>query len=86
MEKFMAERLRIDMSLLPSQHTPKFIFNQFLRFFQINNAMPVFTELNQQFYQQLHQQLLNRITEKEQILHNRMKDPVTNPAILEKKP
>ncbi|CAF1320029.1 unnamed protein product [Adineta steineri] len=56
------------------------------RMIQINNAMPVFTELNQQVYQRLHQQLRNRITEKEQILHNRMKDPVTNPAILENKP
>ncbi|CAF1203313.1 unnamed protein product [Adineta steineri] len=48
--------------------------------------MPVFIELNQQVYQRLHQQLLNRITDEEQILHNGMKDPVTNPAILEKKP
>jgi hypothetical protein len=84
-EDFNLERLRIDMSLLLSQYPPKFITNQFLRFFQVNKAMPVMTELNQNVYQQLHKELINRITAKEKQLNDQMKDPVKYPIALEPK-
>jgi hypothetical protein len=48
--------------------------------------MPVFKELNQTVYQRLHQQLIQRITEKEKKLNDSMKDPVKYPSILQKKP
>ncbi|CAF4117108.1 unnamed protein product [Adineta steineri] len=83
---FNLEHLRIEMSLLLGQYPLKMITNEFLRFFQMNKAMPVFQQLNQQAYQELHQQLLNRTTQKETKSNDRMKDPVKYPAILHKKP
>ncbi|CAF1349824.1 unnamed protein product [Adineta steineri] len=83
---FNLERLRIEMSLLLGQYPLKMITNEFLRFFQMNKAMPIFQQLNQQAYQELHQQLLNRTTQKETKSNDRMKDPVKYSAILHKKP
>ena len=83
---FNLERIRIDVSLLLSQYPRKFISDQFLRFFQVNTAMSVFTELNQNAYQQLHQKLIKQITLKEQQLNQKMKHPVKYPPVFEKKP
>ncbi len=85
-DDFNLGRLRIEIALLLGHYPPKFISNQFLRFFQVNNAMPVLKELNQTVYQRLHQQLIHRITEKEKKLNDSMKDPVRYSSILQKKP
>jgi hypothetical protein len=47
--------------------------------------MPVMTELNQHVYQQLHKQLIDGITVKEQKINDQMKDPVKYPIALDKK-
>jgi hypothetical protein len=83
-DDFNFERLRIQTSLLLGQYSSKLISNQFLRFFQVNNAMPVFEDLNEQVYRRLHQKLLDRTTQRENKLKELMKDPVKHPAILEK--
>jgi hypothetical protein len=85
-DDFNLELLRIEIALLLGHYPPKFISNQFLRFFQVNNAMSVLKELNKTVYQRLHQQLIHRITEKEKKLNDSMKDPVRYPSILQKKP
>ncbi len=81
---FNLERLRIKMVLLLGQYPPKVISNRFLRFFQVNNAMSVLTELNEHVCQRLHQQLINRITQREQKLKQLTKDLVKYPTILQK--
>jgi hypothetical protein len=83
---FNLERLRIDVSLLLCQYPPKFITNQFLRFFQVNNAELVLKKLDEHAYQRLHQQLINKTTQKEKKLNDSMKDPVRYPVVLQKKP
>jgi len=57
------------------QYPPMFIFNQFLRFFQVNNVMSVLKELDGLVYQRLHQQVINRTTQHEKKLKELMKDP-----------
>jgi hypothetical protein len=47
--------------------------------------MPVFKELNKNVYQRLHIHLIHRITEKEKISNDSMKDPVRYSRILQKK-
>jgi len=82
---FNFERLRINISLLLAQYPIRFISNQFLRFFQVNNAMPVLKSLDECVYQRLHQQSINRTVQKEQKLIGSMKDPVRYPAVLQQK-
>ena len=82
---FNLESLRLQMSLLLGGYPPKFISNQFLRFFQVNNAMPVFEQLHEQVYQRLHQQLIHQMTLRQNKLEGSMKDPVRYPPILQKK-
>ena len=82
---FNTERLRIELSLLLGEYSPKFITEQFLRFFQVYKAMPVLRSLNPTVYQQLHQQLIHRMTEKEKKLNESMPDPVKYPKILQPK-
>jgi hypothetical protein len=83
---FNIEHLRIELSLLLGQYPPIIISNQFLRFCQLNNAMPVLEQLNEEVYKRLHQQLINRTTQRENKLKELMKDPVKYPAILQQKP
>jgi hypothetical protein len=47
--------------------------------------MSVFQEVNEYVYRRLHQQLINRTTQREQKLKELMKDSVKYPAILQKK-
>lgn len=47
--------------------------------------MPVWRELNEQVYTQLHQNLLNQPTRREKQLQTMMQDPVRAPAILQPK-
>jgi len=51
----------------------------------MNNAIPVFEQLNENVYQRLHQRLTTRITEQEKKLNDTMADPVRYPAALQKK-
>ena len=83
---FNLESLRLQMSLLLGGYPPKFISNQFLRFFQVNNAMPVLQQLDEQVYQRLHHRLIHQMTLRENKLKGSMKDPVLYPPILQKKP
>ncbi|CAF1466071.1 unnamed protein product [Didymodactylos carnosus] len=82
---FNLERTRIDVSLLLGQYPPKIISKQFLRFFQVNNAMSVLAELNADTYQRLHQKLINQIALNEKQLNDKAKNPVKYPPVLEKK-
>jgi hypothetical protein len=52
---FNSECIRIDISLLLNNYPLHFITQQFNRFFHLNNAMPVWSELNEQVYSYLHQ-------------------------------
>ncbi len=51
----------------------------------LNNAMPVWREFNQQVYAQLHQNLLHQPTRREKQLQIMMQDPVRAPAVLQPK-
>ena len=84
-EDFNNERIRIDMSLLLNNYPPNFIQKQFNRFFQINNAMLVLTQLNQKVYDQLHKTLLYQPTRREKQLANMVQDPIRNPVVLQPK-
>jgi hypothetical protein len=55
---FDKERLNIEMILIVNGYPPEFLRRHFNRFFQLNQAVQVLTELNVQQYQQLHQKLL----------------------------
>lgn len=83
--EFDSERVRIGMSLLLNNYPPNFISKQFSRFFQLNNAMSLVTELNEQVCRRLHQTLLYQPTRREQQLSNMMTDPVKTPFVLQPK-
>ena len=57
-QTFDQERLRIEITLLLNGYPPSFISKQFHRFFRNNNAMLVYTDLNDEDYQSLHRTLL----------------------------
>ncbi|CAF4956364.1 unnamed protein product, partial [Rotaria socialis] len=48
---FHSERLRIEVTLLLNNYPPKFITNQFLRFFQVNRADVLIKRSDEQSYQ-----------------------------------
>ncbi|CAF3479434.1 unnamed protein product [Rotaria socialis] len=62
---FHSERLRIEVSLLLNNYPPKFITNQFLRFFQVNRVDLLIKRSDERSYQKLHQKLLNQPTIRE---------------------
>jgi hypothetical protein len=64
-DDFNSEFIRTDMSLLLNDYPPNFITKHFNRFFQLNNAMPVLEQLDEQVYQQLHKKLLYQPTRHE---------------------
>ena len=68
---FDEERLNMEMVLLLNGYPPKFISHHIKSFFIEFNAMSVWTDLNTQAYQILHQQLLHKPTRREQQLQNR---------------
>ncbi|CAF4765731.1 unnamed protein product, partial [Rotaria sp. Silwood2] len=82
---FNLECIRIDMSLLLNHYPPNFITKQFNRFFRLNNAIPVLTELNEDVYHHLHQTLLHQPTRREKKLINMMQDPIETPLVLQPK-
>ncbi|CAF1067029.1 unnamed protein product [Rotaria sordida] len=75
-QDFNTECIRIDMFLLVNNYPPNFIKKQIYRFFQLNNAMPIVNELNDQVYHRLHQQLLSQPTQREKQLHLMTQDPI----------
>ncbi|CAF1281973.1 unnamed protein product [Rotaria sp. Silwood1] len=82
---FNSERIRLDMSLLLNSYPPNFITKQFHRFFLLNNAMSVLTELNEDAYHHLHQTLLQQPTRGEKNHFNMMHDPIAKPVVLQPK-
>ena len=84
-DDFNLERIRIDISLLLNGYPPNFISQQFNRFFQLNHAMLVFDQLNEQVYYYLHQTLSQQPTRREKRLVNMMQDPVQTPLVLQTK-
>jgi hypothetical protein len=62
---FDKERLNIEMILLVNGYPPQFLQHHFNRSFQLNQAVQVSTELDEQQYQQLHQKLLCLPTRRE---------------------
>ncbi|CAF1141685.1 unnamed protein product [Didymodactylos carnosus] len=82
---FNLECIRIDISLLLNRYPPQFITQQFDRFFNLNHAMPVLSELHEKIYSRLHQKLLYQPTRREKQLQTMMKDPVRTPAVLQPK-
>ena len=82
---FNTECIRIDMSLLLNHYPPNFIKKQFHRFFHLNNALPVFNELNEEVYHRLHNQSLYQPTRREKQLGSIIQDPVRNPMVLQPK-
>ncbi|CAF1498796.1 unnamed protein product, partial [Rotaria sordida] len=79
-QDFNTECIRIDMSLLLNNYPPNFIKKQIYRFFQLNNAMPIVNELNDQVYHRLRQQLLYQPTQREKQLHLMIQDPIRSPT------
>ncbi|CAF4627607.1 unnamed protein product, partial [Rotaria sp. Silwood2] len=65
-EDFDMERLSIEMILLVNGYPPKFLHEHIKNFFVKYNAMNVWTDLNSQSYQQLHDELLYKPTRREQ--------------------
>ena len=84
-DDFNQERHRLDVSLLLSDYPPKVITNEFLRFFQVNNAVPVLKNSDPQAYQQLHHRLLNRTTNKSKQPEPSINDLVEHPPVLQKR-
>ncbi len=82
---FNSECTRIDVSLLLNSYPPKFITRQFNRFFNLNDAIPVRTELNPKVYSHLHQSLLYKPTRREKQLQTMMQDPIRTPTVLQPK-
>ena len=70
MQDFVAERLNLEMILLLNGYPSKFISHHIKTFFTKFNAMSVWTELDTDAYQILHQQLLHKPTRREQEVQN----------------
>jgi hypothetical protein len=62
---FDKERLDIEMILLLNGYPPQFLKRHFNRFFRLNQAMQVSTELDVKQYEKLHQKLLYLPTRRE---------------------
>jgi hypothetical protein len=65
---FDLERVRIDMALLLNEYPPGFISKHINRFFRLNDAIPVLTNLDANVYHKLHQKLLHHPTRREKQL------------------
>jgi hypothetical protein len=64
-EDFHMERLSTEMILLVNGYPPNFIKYHIKRFFTKHNTMSAWMELDNETYQQLHQQLLYKLTRRE---------------------
>ena len=83
---FHLERLRIQVSLLLNNYPPKFITNQFLRFFQVNKADTLITRFDEKVYHELHHKLLYQPSKRELELKQTKTDPVLFPPALKQTP
>ncbi|CAF1535766.1 unnamed protein product, partial [Adineta ricciae] len=84
-EDFHSECIRTDMSLLLNKYPPRFITEQFQRFFQLNDAISISSQLNKDAYQRLHQTSLHQSTRREKKLNIMMYNPIENPLVLQPK-
>jgi hypothetical protein len=82
---FNTECICTDISLLLNSYPPHFIRQQFNRFFHVNHAMLVQTQLNEQVYSRLHQSSLSQPTRREKQIKTMTKDPIGAPAVLQPK-
>ncbi|CAF4948322.1 unnamed protein product [Rotaria sp. Silwood1] len=82
---FHLERLRIEVSLLLNNYPPKFILNQFLRFFQVHKADTLITRFDTKVYDELHHTLLYQPSQRELELKQTKTDPVLFPPALQPK-
>lgn len=57
--------------LVLGQYLPTLVFEQFIRIFQVNKAQQVLKQLDGHVYARLHQQLLDRITKKNDCIYRR---------------
>ena len=62
---FDNERLNIEIKLLLNEYPPRFVKYHFDRFFRLNQVPKVFTELDAEQYQALHQKFLHLPTRRE---------------------
>ena len=82
---FNQERLRIEISLLLNNYPPRFITNQFLRFFQVHRAETVLKHLDERTYQRLHHELLHQLSKREIDSNAVRRNPVLYPPVLHEK-
>ena len=80
---FNQERLRIDVTLLLSDYPSKVISNEFLRFFQVNNAQLLLKQLDEPTYHRLHQKVLYQTTRKQKKHNDSFKDLIEKPFVLQ---
>ena len=85
-DDFNHERLRIDLTLLLSDYPPKMISNQFLRFFQVNNAEHVLRQADSPAYRRLHQTLLMKKKTNTTLPEPSIQHLVEYPSVLNDKP
>ena len=82
---FNSECTRIDMSLLLNNYPPNFITKQFNRFFHLNNAQSLLTQLDVDTYRKLHHFSLHQPTRREKKLNQMMQNPIEDPLVLQPK-
>ncbi|CAF1285889.1 unnamed protein product, partial [Rotaria sordida] len=78
---FDKERLEIEIILLLNGYPPQFIKRHFNRFFRLNRAMQVLTELDPKQYEELHQKLLYLSTRREKMYEKRTSDKNNNEQV-----
>jgi hypothetical protein len=81
-DAFDRERLAIEMILLINGYSPRFIQRHFDRFFRLNQAVRVRTELDAEQYGKLHQKLLYLPTRRERNRDAKQVDKPWNKKIL----
>ena len=75
-DAFDRERLKFELTLITSGYPLKFINNHFRRFFQVNQAQPVFELLDRSIYDRLHTKLLEQPTRREKMLPQQQNESI----------
>lgn len=79
-------RIHIDLTLLLNEYPQKFISKQFQRFFHLNEAVDVFSKLDEQAYRLLHEKLLQQPSRREKQYSTMIQDHNNDlPTVLKKK-
>lgn len=84
-EDFIVECIRSDVSLLLNDYPPNFIEQQRNHFFQINDAISVWNEMNEHDFHRLHHKLLHTLTNREKLLVMMTEEPIRRPLVLQPK-